>query len=251
VSGQSVDAGSASFCGLYGKLPAVGDFVRRDLPAATASRLHEWLQSELGKFAGGDAAVRERALDRPSAWRFAASAGVLADPPVAGVLTASRDKVGRLYPCAALADSGGLQPAEAAARTAWFDAVEARLLAAVADAAPVEDLLQALREVGAPGEIPRMPMEIRSVPGGVMALVEGPPRHGGTSLAAAAQLLPVAAGASLWWRETPEGLQLLLVDALPVDAAFESLFAPFPSSPGDPLSDFVSPPASEPTALHV
>jgi type VI secretion system protein ImpM len=251
VSGQPVDG--SGFRGLYGKLPAVGDFVRRELPAPTAARLHDWVQGELGKFAGGDPAARERALERPACWRFAVSAGVLADEPGAGVLTASRDKVGRLYPCVAVVGTGEMAPGEAARRTGWFDDLEAMMLAAVAEATPLDSLLQSLRDLGPPGDIPPVPMTVSTVPGGVLATVAGPARHGPTSLAAALQLLPVPPGASVWWRETTQALQLLLVDGLPADRAFESLFDAAPSSLAgdDLLTDFASIPEPEATTLHV
>lgn len=84
--------------GLYGKLPAHGDFITRDLPPGFINIWDEWLQrgmlcsqEELG----------ENWLDiylTSPIWRFAFSGGVIDNQSWAGVIIPSVDRVGRYFP---------------------------------------------------------------------------------------------------------------------------------------------------------
>jgi protein phosphatase/serine/threonine-protein phosphatase Stp1 len=107
--------------GVYGKLPAHGDFVRRDLPQAFVEPWDEWLQVVVGaaREALGDGFAAHWAAAPP--WRFRLPAGLCGDSPVAGVLIASRDAVGRPFPLTLAARlARGVQPPEAS----WFAALE-------------------------------------------------------------------------------------------------------------------------------
>lgn len=112
--------------GLFGKLPAHGDFVRRGLPPAFCDPLDAWLAS-------GVVAAREAlggrfddAWDAAPAWRFALPPGACGTHAAAGVLLCSRDAVGRRFPLvvAALgdADAGWFARAEGVARMPMHDA---------------------------------------------------------------------------------------------------------------------------------
>jgi type VI secretion system protein ImpM len=84
--------------GFYGKLPLLGDFVSRRLPAHFVQAWDAWLQKAL-------AASREQLgsgwldiyLTSPI-WRFALSPGTCGTHSWAGVLMPSVDKVGRYFP---------------------------------------------------------------------------------------------------------------------------------------------------------
>jgi type VI secretion system protein ImpM len=115
-------SGGPAAVGLYGKMPAHGDFVRRALPGSFVAPWDAWL-------AAGIAAARERlgegfasAWDEAPAWRFALPAGICGPDAVAGVMLPSADTVGRRFPLtvAALLPRG-LPPEEG-----WFGTVEAR-----------------------------------------------------------------------------------------------------------------------------
>src|SRR5450631_3055098 len=84
--------------GLYGKLPAHGDFVRRNLAQTFVARWDEWLQTcmSAAKLALDDEfhAVWAAA---PS-WRFCVPPGACGTTAVSGVLIPSHDMVGRLFP---------------------------------------------------------------------------------------------------------------------------------------------------------
>ncbi len=135
--------------GLYGKVPAHGDFVRRGLPSSFVTPWDAWLQDAV-------AAARESlgpgwadAWDHAPAWRFALPAGACGPDAVAGVMLPSQDTVGRRFPVtlAALLPAGTPLPAPA-----WFDRVEAAALAGRAGAADADALLAAIPDPATPEE---------------------------------------------------------------------------------------------------
>jgi type VI secretion system protein ImpM len=127
--------------GLFGKVPAHGDFVRRGLPTTFVGPWDAWLQD-------GMATARERLGDRWAAlwdsappWRFALPAGACGPDAVAGVLLPSEDMVGRRFPItlAALLAPDAPLPADG-----WFTALEAAALAGRAGRADADALASAI-----------------------------------------------------------------------------------------------------------
>lgn len=106
-------SGPHATVGFYGKLPCVGDFVRRRLPDAFVAPWDAAMQRLLLSASGDDAPVRDDA----SRWRFALAPGVCGDRAWIGCVRASRDRVGRAFPLVLAAPL-------AAAAPAWFDAAE-------------------------------------------------------------------------------------------------------------------------------
>ena len=106
--------------GVYGKLPAHGDFVRRGLPQAFIEPWDEWLQTVVG--AAREALGSEFALvwSKAPPFRFRLPPGVSGDTAVAGVLLTSQDSVGRPFP---LTIAKRLPPGALAPNEAWFDAL--------------------------------------------------------------------------------------------------------------------------------
>ena len=84
--------------GFYGKLPFVGDFVRRDLPNELVQSLDDWLQACISQAQSslGDG-WKETFLTSPI-WRFVLAPGLLGEVGWLGCLSPSTDKVGRLFP---------------------------------------------------------------------------------------------------------------------------------------------------------
>ena len=130
--------------GYFGKLPARGDFLSRRVPAGLAAAWDGWL----GLLT---TAVREAAgPDWPQAWltaplwHFALGSDLSHGPGAAGVLIASMDRVGRMFPFTIIGPADGI-PAED-----WFDAVEAIALQALDDDADLDVLDAALTRLGAP-----------------------------------------------------------------------------------------------------
>jgi type VI secretion system protein ImpM len=128
--------------GLFGKLPAHGDFVRRGLPVAFCDPLDNWLAASVAAARDALGDGFEAIWDAAPAWRFALPPGACGPQAAAGVLLCSRDAVGRRFPLvvAAVRDPATPWPA------AWFAALEGAALVPDADA----DAL--LATLPAPGE---------------------------------------------------------------------------------------------------
>ncbi len=113
--------------GLHGKLPAHGDFVRRGLPSSFCGPWDAWLQAGLAAAMQQFGEAWPQVWLAAPAWRFALPAGACGPGPVAGVMLASTDSVGRRFPLTLAcvgADSGAVAwPAE------WFALLEGAALA--------------------------------------------------------------------------------------------------------------------------
>ena len=118
--------------GFYGKTPALGDFITRNLGREFTESWDAWLQSclnfsreELGDY------WLQTYLTSPI-WRFVLSPGICGGHGWAGAVMPSVDRVGRNFPMAIVCPL--VQDADAcqiyAQGGAWFDAVEAELFTA-------------------------------------------------------------------------------------------------------------------------
>lgn len=119
--------------GFYGKLPQIGDFISRRLPAEFLDPWDEWLQS-------GIAVSREQLTDRwleiyltSPIWNFVLGRGVCGEFPWCGLIMPSVDKVGRYFPltvaCRLPLDSNPIAVATWAKE--WFEQAEADVLSAL------------------------------------------------------------------------------------------------------------------------
>lgn len=166
-------------CGLFGKLPARGDFVRHGLPASFVTPWDDWLSAGLAASRAQLGADWLPAWLEAPVWRFCLDPGRCGPAAVLGLMLPSVDRVGRYFP---LTLAAVLTHAEAdAAATAWLDAAEAAGRAALEqDAGPeqVAALLPAA-PVGTPAHTP-----IHTSPGSLW-WTEGGPR-----VAAARRRLP-------------------------------------------------------------
>lgn len=122
--------------GLFGKLPAKGDFVGRGLSAGFQAEFEAWLARtvEAARLSLGD---DFRAVwDAAPVWRFWIGPGA-GMAPCAGVMAASRDRVGRRYPLAILIEGGPagrslpLPPVLPGAGGRWFETLEAAVARAM------------------------------------------------------------------------------------------------------------------------
>jgi protein phosphatase/serine/threonine-protein phosphatase Stp1 len=113
--------------GVFGKLPAHGDFVRRGLPQSFVGPWDAWLQAGIGVARGALGEAFEPSWAATPAWRFFLPAGACGPAAVAGLLLPSADAVGRPFPLtlAKLLAEGETPPGPV-----WFDAVERAALAA-------------------------------------------------------------------------------------------------------------------------
>lgn len=137
--------------GFFGKLPAHGDFVDRNWPAAAIAAWDDWLQRALHD---SREQLGEHWLDTyltSPLWRFALSAGCVDEQCWLGILLPSVDRVGRYFPLLLAvpgAHDSHLAGTLLAARD-WFAELERIGLAALEQALSA-DALQAQLQALAP-----------------------------------------------------------------------------------------------------
>ena len=139
--------------GLYGKLPARGDFLSRRLDADFVAAWDEWLQRvmrESRELLG--ARWLECFLSAP-VWRFVAPAGMYSKAGWVGVTVPSVDRVGRYFPltiAAAIREDSLDVPSTLAQARPWLDAIETLALDALSPGLDVEAFDQRLAALRLP-----------------------------------------------------------------------------------------------------
>jgi type VI secretion system protein ImpM len=137
--------------GLYGKLPARGDFVRIGLPGSFVAPWDAWLQDVVAgsrELLGAD--WLPAWLEAP-VWRFALAGGLCGPDPVLGVLLPSVDRVGRYFPLTLAAFVGA---EGAGGPEAWLDAAESAGFAALEQDATQEQVAAMLPPAPRAGDVP-------------------------------------------------------------------------------------------------
>jgi type VI secretion system protein ImpM len=136
--------------GFFGKVPARGDFVSRRVPAALAKTWEEFL-SRLVVDARAQLAEdwEEEWLIAPL-WHFVLGRQICPPAGAAGVLMASVDRVGRLYPFTIIGPAAPGVPHQGGAWTPWNEAIEALSLDALEDDFDPDTFDVALASVGPP-----------------------------------------------------------------------------------------------------
>lgn len=132
--------------GVFGKLPAHGDFIYRDLPTRFINVLDTWLQGFVG---GSQEQLGEQWLDiylTSPIWRFAFSEGVVDENAWAGLFLPSVDRVGRYFPFSvAMPLAPGSIPTEfISLQSEWYDAIEAAALRALNGELAIDDLVSVI-----------------------------------------------------------------------------------------------------------
>jgi len=132
--------------GVFGKLPAHGDFVQRNLPALFINVWDEWLQHFV---AGTKEQLADNWLDvylTSPLWRFVLSEGVVDENNWAGIMIPSVDRVGRYYPFSIVKKlSQSVNPVEFIQKqTSWYADIEALALSALDGEIILDDLVEQL-----------------------------------------------------------------------------------------------------------
>jgi type VI secretion system protein ImpM len=135
--------------GLYGKLPAYGDFIIRDLNPAFIDIWDEWLQHFISvskEQIGND--WLNIYLTSPI-WKFALSAGVIDDKMWAGIMMPSVDKVGRYFPISLIQSfAAAHNPVDfMASQQAWYDSIETQCLIALEGTIDADELMAKLSKI--------------------------------------------------------------------------------------------------------
>lgn len=146
MNGHNTHNPSASVTGLFGKLPAHGDFIHRNLPTKLINEWDSWLQTFVGSTQErlGDAWL-EIYLTSPI-WRFCLSAGTLDGNAWAGIWLPSVDRVGRYFPFSILRRLPERTSLTAfmAHQNGWFEGLEMLALKALDGQLPVDRLVDEL-----------------------------------------------------------------------------------------------------------
>ena len=196
---------SAAAAGWFGKMPALGDFASRRLPAEWVAAWDGWLQHEL---------VRSRAALGDDAWlqiylvapvrRFWLAPGLLTAHAWLGVLMPSVDSVGRHFPftLACTLPPGRDALPDALAGAPWLDAADALARQVLDPAFGVDALEHAL-----------------------LALAPPQPQLDDVASDLAQQLDTLSPHARCaWWCEGAEAPDdFVLADALPSGESFDAL----------------------------
>lgn len=119
--------------GLYGKLPVVGDFVSRRLPAAFIRTWDTWIQQALTASREQLGAEWLEVYLTSPIWRFIINPANSGGKAPVGILMPSVDSVGRYFPLtlAAMIDDHEALPYLFVAAAEWFNALEQLALTAL------------------------------------------------------------------------------------------------------------------------
>lgn len=143
--------------GWFGKLPSLGDFASRRLPAEFVEVWDDWLAQGLSDWRAADPAWLDAYLAAP-AWCFVLGPGLIAKgapgrgarppgPAWAGILMPSVDRVGRYFPLTLASPVQALQAAAAPRLAHWLRVVAVRAVEALHQDWSAEQLDEALLEV--------------------------------------------------------------------------------------------------------
>lgn len=244
---MNVSSDVATIPGWYGKLPTLGDFASRRLEADFIEPWDLWLgealQAQRSAFGEGWLdAYRDTAP-----WRFLLSPGALRgvrpELAFAGVLVPSIDRVGRHFPLTLVASLARLPElaAEFDALLAWLHRLEDTALDALQGDWTIDDLENALADLGAPGRGGNGAVEDRLTTVR-RSLAEAVARRGGfvdiAGISSRADLAaifsappgppaprPPLRGLAVWIADTPGRPQLLVSEGLPGLDDFVRMFS--------------------------
>lgn len=96
-------SGSELTFGFYGKVPAVGDFVSREISAPQVECIDEWFKAGLAYIQSERSDWLDNYLVAP-VWSFFMPAGCWGESALCGALMPSVDRVGRYYPLIAIGE---------------------------------------------------------------------------------------------------------------------------------------------------
>jgi len=155
VSGAEVAA--PRLPGLYGKLPARGDFVSRRLDADFIGAWDAWLQRAMS---GSREVLGARWLEcflSAPVWRFAVPAGMFSKAGWVGLLLPSVDRVGRYFPltvAAPVREESIDVPCTLSKALPWLDSINALALEALAPELDLDAFDRRLADLPLPDDVP-------------------------------------------------------------------------------------------------
>jgi type VI secretion system protein ImpM len=133
--------------GFFGKIPSRGDFLSRRVPPSIAPAWEQWLQElTLAVREVGERGWQDAWLTAPL-WHFVLGRNLAGPYGAAGVLVASADRVGRLFPFTVI---GAATPDGSADPGEWSRQAEGLAVAALDDDFDPATLDEALATLGPP-----------------------------------------------------------------------------------------------------
>jgi type VI secretion system protein ImpM len=208
--------------GVFGKMPALGDFFRFDIDTAFVIAWDAWLQTGLPRVRADLGARWTECYTTAPIWRFTLTAGLAGPQGAQGVVMPSIDRVGRQFPLTlAMALPAGRSAILAhlsAARS--FAALELVALDALDDAMTRDRLADRVRAIR-PQPMPRAPHCAQGP--GIMALRVSD----GTDPGYAAAALAAPGGfrsPSVWSAVLDGDTRLMLAEGLPGPRRLRALF---------------------------
>ncbi len=135
--------------GLYGKLPAYGDFIFRHLSSAFITPWDEWLQHFVS---ASQEQIGEDWLNiylTSPIWRFVLSPGVINTNMWAGLMMPSVDRVGRYFPISIVKPfTSNISPVDFILKqSSWFDELERHCLTALNGNIDGDELISIVSEI--------------------------------------------------------------------------------------------------------
>ncbi len=209
--------------GAYGKLPALGDFLRMDLPQGFVDLWDRWLQD-------GILTVKRHLGDRwqdcyfsAPIWRFTLSPGIAGASAMTGVMMMSVDRVGRQFPLTLATPVSDVQSAllQHFQSAAMFADLETLALDALEDSMTKDALAQRLEHIARPAD-PLPPARVEQAKGGLVVMGKGAQ---GLAPELAAQLAGASfRKASVWGALLDEDMRLMVCEGLPATGQMAGLF---------------------------
>lgn len=135
--------------GLYGKLPAYGDFIFRNLRSTFIHPWDEWLQHFIS---GSKEQIGDNWLEiylTSPIWRFVLSPGVIDENTWAGLIMPSVDRVGRYFPISIVKPfPATLSPVNILLfQQSWFEQIEAQCLEALEGKIDADELVAKMEQI--------------------------------------------------------------------------------------------------------
>ncbi|WP_299287500.1 type VI secretion system-associated protein TagF [uncultured Tateyamaria sp.] len=148
--------------GAFGKIPALGDFVRLNVSAGFVQPWDAWMQEGMIEVRAALAEAWDDAYMSAPMWRFTLPKGVAGDTGMMGLFMASVDRVGRQYPLTLATPTDATDTALSHfANASLFEHLEQIALSMLDDGNTREVLAGALEPLG---PMPPLPMHAPALP---------------------------------------------------------------------------------------
>lgn len=216
--------------GLFGKIPAQGDFIERNLQRSFSLPWDDWLQRCLACSREQlDEHWLETYLSSPI-WRFCLSAGAIDSMAWAGILMPSVDSVGRYYPLSVVRPIAGNSNLFEFLRknSPWYESLEAVAIASLQGDMNADTLIQQLLQLHGPEEcMPQTALPVVRVANGLVIQVDDAHASSSYSQLLHHTLTPQCSSQSLWWSGHSQIMKptFFQVQGLPNPEQFSSLLS--------------------------